>query len=458
MAISGTKPLVHVSDSNGLPYVGAKLFIYEPGTTTLKSIYTDAGLTIAAPNPMTGVSGSNAAGNFPHFYIPAGNFKMRAETSAGVLIWEEDNLDTGLPAGSGALPIASGGTGGTTATDARTNLDVPSNSELADLASDIGDINATLQNIVSAPQGRLTPTTGVPVIATGVTAGTAVYYTPYMGNLLPIWDGLQFNTVAFAELTLTLNSNHTASNIYDVFVFQNSGVVTLATGPAWNTATAGAGARGTGAGTTELTRTKGGLWTNAFAMTARNGATTYAVDANKGTYVGSLFMDGTNGQISCHLAFGQSRKWGVWNAYNRMPIIMQGGDATSAWSYLTSAWRNSRNDANNTIAVFTGLAEEIFEIEFSQIAGTGDNNSTSNMSIAIGWNSSSSPSGKQGKHQTSLGIAGVFNQLKEMLAILIQAPAIGVNAVNALENGNAGTSGAFHGTSTEMLLMAKYKG
>jgi hypothetical protein len=42
MALSGIKPFVHVSDSNGNPYVGAKLYVYLPGTTTLASIYSDA--------------------------------------------------------------------------------------------------------------------------------------------------------------------------------------------------------------------------------------------------------------------------------------------------------------------------------------------------------------------------------------------------------------------------------
>jgi hypothetical protein len=68
-----------------------------------------------------------------------------------------------------------------------------------------------------------------------------------------------------------------------------------------------------------------GILVNANAMaTARNGATTYSVAANEGTYVGSLFMDGTNGQITCHTAYGQSRKWGIWNAYNRSSGISEG--------------------------------------------------------------------------------------------------------------------------------------
>jgi hypothetical protein len=260
---------------------------------------------------------------------------------------------------------------------------VPSNSELAALANDITGLQANLQNIVSVPQGYLTLTSGVPIIAASVTAATAVYYTPVIGNLIAIYDGSRFNTVAFSELTLTLNSNHTANNIYDVFVFKDAGIITIGTGPAWNTAAAGSGARGTGAGTTELTRAVGGLWTNAFTMTARNGATTYAVNANQRIYVGSLFIDGTNGQVSCHRTYGPSRKWGIWNVYNRVPIILQAGDSTASWTYNTNAWRASNNDANNSLTVFTGLAEEEFTTRFVQSGSLTDNNTTSSMEIAL---------------------------------------------------------------------------
>jgi putative ABC transport system permease protein len=34
-------------------------------------------------------------------------------------------------------------------------------------------------------------------------------------------------------------------------------------------------------------------------------------------------MDGTNGQVTCHRSFGQSRKWGLWNAYNRRPLYLK---------------------------------------------------------------------------------------------------------------------------------------
>jgi hypothetical protein len=299
MAMSGLKPFVHVSDSNGNPYVAAKLYVYEVTTTTLRSIYSNEGLSVALANPLT----SDAAGNFARFYQNSGTYKLRAETSAGSLIWEQDNIDTGLPAGTGALPIARGGTGSTTAAAARAALDVPSNSELADLATDISDLTTQIQNVVATPQGYLTVTTLTPFITSDTSGALAVYYTPLTGNLIPLWSGSLFIVSSFIELGLTLNSNHVANAIYDLFVFSNSGSLTLVTGPAWNTPTAGAGSRGTGAGTTELERLNG-ILVNKNAMTARNGATTYSVDARKATYVGSMFMDGSAGQVTCH------RNWG----------------------------------------------------------------------------------------------------------------------------------------------------
>lgn len=455
MALQIIKPYIHVEDANGNPYVGAQLYVYLPGTTTLAAIFSDAALTIALPNPLAGASGSDAAGNFPRAYIAAGSYKLRAVTSANVLIWQEDNIDTGLSSGSGALPIASGGTGGTTAAAARTNLSVPAISDLTAISTTVTSIQALLQNLASSPQGRLTLTSGAPVLSTGVAAGTAVYYTPYVGNLLPIYDGLQLNTQTFAELTLTLNSNHSASNIYDVFAFMNSGAVTLGTGPAWNTATAGAGARGTGAGTTQLSRTIGGFWTNANAATLRNGATTYSVNVNCATYLGSIFIDGTNGQVSCLLAYGQSRKWGVWNAYNRVPIILKAGDGTASWAYSSATIRASNGTSANSLQVLDGLAEEEYDFEFQQSIAV--NAFSAAYAVYIGYNSITASTGKAGIIVTGGG-SGIEVQAS---ARYLAPPALGIQTITALENNataNSGSPGSNRGTEFYMMLSAKWRG
>jgi hypothetical protein len=447
MAMHGEKPFVHVSDANGAPYVGAKLYVYEVTTTTLRSIYSDEGLSVAIANPLT----SDAAGNFDRFYQAAGTYKLTCETSAGVPIWEEDNIDTGLPAGTGALPISRGGTGATTAAAARAALDVPSNSELSDLADDISDLSDQIQNVISIPQGRLTLTILTPVLAADVSASTAVYYTPYTGNLVPIWNGTTYVITEFAELTLSLNSNHVASNIYDTFVINDAGTVRLVSGPAWNSAAAGSGSRGTGAGTTELERVNG-LWVNKNDMTARYGATTVAVDARKGTFVGSMFIDGTNGQATCHVAIGQNRKWAISNAYWREPITLKSTDATATWTYDTNTYRQSNAATGNKVTIFSCLPEESYSVDFRQNVTTLTSVS-GGARIGIGVNATASASGFSGQADAD-GSA----QIGTLTAFHDGVPFIGINNINMLETVPAASSCTFAGTEAHCRMTARWRG
>jgi hypothetical protein len=90
---------------------------------------------------------------------------------------------------------------------------------------------------------------------------------------------LRLRTFAALELALN-NPNHVASTLYDVFLDWDGAAVRIGTGPAWETSTAGSGARGTGAGTTEIERSSvHGLWVNAEDVSARNGSSTYTIEA-----------------------------------------------------------------------------------------------------------------------------------------------------------------------------------
>lgn len=300
-----------------------------------------------------------------------------------------------------------------------------------------------------SPQGYLTPTSGTAIIAGDVTAATAVYYTPYVGNAVPIYDGSWLQAYFFSEMTLTLTSSQAASQIYDVFAFLDSGTLRIGTGPAWATPTAGSGARGTGAGTTQLSRING-LWTNTVSMTTRNGASTYSVAASQGTYLGSLFMDGTNGQVSCYRSYGQSRKWGIWNAYNRANLLLQAGDGTSSWTYATNTIRPSNNSTANSMSIFCGLAEEQVHVNFTQFISVIS--TAAGTPIGIGWNSTTAYSGRTGEMSSGSGTRGPI-----LSAEYLAAPALGVNVTTCLEEGLSGTV-TFNGTITDMLLISQWRG
>lgn len=49
-------PVATITDLNGAPMVGAKLAFYASGTSTLKTVYADAALTVPLANPVTAVS------------------------------------------------------------------------------------------------------------------------------------------------------------------------------------------------------------------------------------------------------------------------------------------------------------------------------------------------------------------------------------------------------------------
>lgn len=76
------------------------------------------------------------------------------------------------------------------------------------------------------PGGRLTLESGVPVSASDQTAKTNVYYTPFVHNVVPLWDGYKWVPVEFGETTLALGTL-TSGKPYDVFGYMSSGVLAL---------------------------------------------------------------------------------------------------------------------------------------------------------------------------------------------------------------------------------------
>ena len=316
--------------------------------------------------------------------------------------------------------------------------------------------------LITTPQGYLTLTNAAnPILQSDMIAATAVYYSPFFGNAMPIYNGANWQNYTFSQLTLTLAAGHLASTIYDVFGFLNSGSPQIGTGPAWSNSTAGSCSRGTGGGTTELQRLSG-LLTNKNIITLKNGATTYSsIPANECTYLGSIFIDGTNGQITCHTTYGQSRKWGVWNCFNRMPLALQVGDNTSTWGYITATIRPSNGATVNNLTTFTGLSEELLSLAFTQQVRP-NNTSTQNTwaQIGIGFNSTTAFSGTTAQVLDNFAALSSNTYVIGVSATASYQPPVGlgINTITALET-IGGTAGAnFLGTQAFMLLAAQWRG
>lgn len=219
--------------------------------------------------------------------------------------------------------------------------------------------------------GRLTLQSGQPVQTADQMGKTQIFYAPYVGNTVPIYDSSVMQNRVFTSsdtdtvgLSLSLDSNtghtgyHAADSMYDMFAYWTGSVVRLASGPLWTSVFAN---RGTGSGTTELQRFRG-LWTNKNTITLRYGTSsgdTASVAANQATYLGTIYVKGdiTMG-MPLHpaaVAGGSKPVLCVWNMYNRVPARVTNIDSTTSWAYNSATVRLMNGSANNIIWWIDGM-------------------------------------------------------------------------------------------------------
>lgn len=306
-----------------------------------------------------------------------------------------------------------------------------------------------------SPQGYLTLSSDPNnvIITTDVTGATSLYYTPFTGNQIPIWNGSNFVSTTFSQLTLTLASGLSTSTIYDTCVFLNNGIPVLVTGPAWSSSTPGSSARGTGSGSAQIQR-QNGIWVNTNQITGLNGANSYTIPAEQCTYLGSIFTDSGAVTLTNNLSYGQSRRWDVWNTYNRQPIKLLAGDSTASWAYAVATIRSSNGNSANSVTAFTGLAEESVSSQFTQRIEI-TSSASAVIQIGIGLNSTTVFSGQVG---TILYPSNSTPASWTPPASFSVPPSLGVNTINELENSEVSGTVTFFGTNTNMQLTASWRG
>ena len=174
-------------------------------------------------------------------------------------------------------------------------------------------------------QGRLTPTTGVPIDIDGASAVTTVYFTPYNGNLIQLYTGSVWNTYYLTDdLSLSLNG-YTASRNYDVFVYDNSGTLTLVTH----------------------------VWADSFTRVAaydlvkQNGVLCLKDDLGK-RYLGTIRTTATTGQTE----LSETQMY-IWNYYNQVPTKLY-KTAGTIHSYSSSTVRYYNNSSTNQVSFVCG--------------------------------------------------------------------------------------------------------
>lgn len=224
---------------------------------------------------------------------------------------------------------------------------------------------------LTGPQGRLTLQTTVPVMTTTVTGVTSLFYTPYVGNRVPIFNGINMVMTAVPELT-AISTDTTknpaaigANKINDWFVWNDAGTIRLSHGPDWtDLITRSAG--------TALARVQG-ILVNAVAIT--NGPA-----AQRGTYVGSTYSDAAKHfiwQFGSGATGGGEALLAVWNCYNRVLVTATVRDLTSSWSYTASDyvplnWGDVGGGLKNRISFLSGAVEDVIMTNlFCSASGNG---------------------------------------------------------------------------------------
>ncbi len=293
------------------------------------------------------------------------------------------------------------------------------------------------------PQGRLTLTSGSPVMTVDVTGATGIYYPPYNGNIMPIYDGTVFNMKVFSQLLMSLSTaNNTSGNSYDLFVFANSGTPAIASGPAWTNVT------GRSAAITQIN----GLWVNSGSINLTNGATSYSgISAGQATCVGSFYCP-TNGTTSMQFkpaaaSGGSNALLGVSNAYNRVKVFASSRDSTASWTYASTTWRAANGSTGNRVTWIDSLGQSAVLAHYTQAVQAGL--SGGDIEVGVLFNASSgAPSGKWGTQENNSASIIQNDVLAED-----KLTALGLNYAQAVEQNAAGATGTFFGGNFQILTV-----
>lgn len=184
-----------------------------------------------------------------------------------------------------------------------------------------------------APQFRLSLTSGNPVdLSLYLTNKGTVYYTPYGGNAIQLYNGSAWEVFALSELSLSLTA--TAGKNYDIFIDYNSGTPQMVLGTAW---------------TNDYTRADALAYQDGRLV--KSGTAAYL-------YVGTIRTSGSN------VTEDSITKRFVYNEYNKIYKSAKGSGATqSGVSYLigfvlgTTTWFEEILSASCTIYNATVVIE-----------------------------------------------------------------------------------------------------
>ena len=265
--------------------------------------------------------------------------------------------------------------------------------------------------------GRLTLTSGTPVTTSDVTSATTIYYTPYNGDRISLYDGTNWATYTFTERSLSLGTLTSGKN-YDVFLYNNSGTLTLELSAAWTNDTTRADA---------LTLANNGIYVKSSSTTRR--------------YLGTIRTTSTT------TTEDSATKRFVYNANNRVTKTVIRNETTSTWTYQSTTWRQANNSTSNQVAVVAGLAESMISLSLKTLVGYV--NQITGASIGIGQSSTTTPDTDcLISRAVTFNPATVASGYADAMANLNKMVPVGYYYYTWLETSQASYQATFYGVDT----------
>jgi hypothetical protein len=257
----------------------------------------------------------------------------------------------------------------------------------------------------STCEGRVTTETGVPVSTSDRTSQGTIYFTPYLGARISLYDGTRWKLYTFTERSLALSSLTSGKN-YDVFAYDNAGTLTLELSAAWTNDT-----------------TRADALTTQDGIPVKSGATTRR-------YLGTIRTTGTT------TTEDSAAKRFVWNLYNRVPRVMKGAtEGTDTWSYTSTTFRQANASTANQLAYVAGVADAIVR---AQVVGFAFNANNVYITVGIGVDSSTVNSAPM----YGVNIFGFFNGVSASYA---GTPGVGYHELRWLEASSASGTTNWYG-------------
>jgi hypothetical protein len=262
----------------------------------------------------------------------------------------------------------------------------------------------------NSPGGRLTLTTGVPITTADVTGATTIYYTPYLSDVITLWDGNVWAAVQFSETSLALGTI-TSGRPYDVFGYLSSGVLALEM-LVWT----GDSLRATAITVQDGRYCKSGDKTRLYLGTFRTTSTTTTEDSTTTRF--------------------------VFNAYNRVPRHLWVTDNTSSWTYSSASWRQARGQTASRVQMVTGLPGLVINLIISQVTLNG---SLASGQVAVGVDSTVlQATNSQGSQSVAGGtLYGMCS------AVFNDYVSVGYHAFNWLERCSGTATVTFYGSAID---------